>query len=81
MKQLALLMIVMALLSPRVLAASYEDARGPKDKKEKHTKGPHDKTEKQKNDPISVPEPATVTLLAAGAGVVAARKLWRNRQR
>jgi len=81
MKRFALLMVVLTLFAPGVLAASYEGARGPKDKKEKNNKGPHDKTEKQKNEPISVPEPATITLIAAGAGVVAARKLWRNRQR
>jgi PEP-CTERM motif len=83
MKRFALLMVVLTLLAPQAwaLAASYEDADGPKDKKEKRTKGPQDKSEKQKNEPISVPEPATITLLAAGAGVVAARKLWRNRQR
>ena len=80
MKRFALLMVVLTLLAPPawVLAASFEDANGPKDKKEKKTKG---KTEKQNNEPISVPEPATIALLAAGAGVVAARKLWRNRQR
>ena len=83
MKRFALLMIVLTLFaSPAwVLAASFEDANGPKDKKEKNTKNPHDKTGKQNNEPVSVPEPATITLLAAGAGVVAARKLWRNRQR
>ena len=83
MKRFALLMIVLTLLAPPawVLAASFEDANGPKDKKEKNTKNPHDKTEKQNKEPVSVPEPATITLLAVGAGVVAARKLWRNRQR
>ena len=29
---------------------------------------------------VRVPEPATITLLAVGAGAVVARK-WRNRQR
>ena len=79
------------------LGASYQDVQGPKDKAEKNTKGPHiqgpkdkakkhtngpqDKTEKRNGEPVAVPEPATITLLAAGAGVAMARKLWTNRQR
>ena len=81
MKRFALLMVVLALLAPRVLDAAYEDAKGPKDKAEKNTKGPHDKTDKEKGETVRVPEPATITLLAAGAGVAMARKLWKNRQR
>ncbi len=80
MKRFALLMVVLALLAPRVLDASYEDAKGPKDKAEKNTKGPHEKTDKEKGKTVPVPEPATITLLAAGAGVAVARKLWKNRQ-
>ena len=79
------------------LGASYQDVKGPKDKTEKNTKGPHvqrpkdkaekntkgpqDKTEKRNGEPVAVPEPATITLLAAGAGAAVARKLWRNRER
>jgi PEP-CTERM motif len=78
------------------LGASYQDVQGPKDKAEKNTKGPHvkgpkdkaekktrgpqDKTEKRNGEPVAVPEPATITLLAAGAGVAMARKRWKNRQ-
>jgi PEP-CTERM motif len=81
MKRFALLMVVLALLAPRVLAAAFDDANGPKDKKEKNTKGPHDKTDKEKGKTVPVPEPATITLLGAAAGAAVARKLWRNRQR
>ena len=78
------------------LGASYQDVKGPKDKAEKNTKGPHvkgpkdkaekktrgpqDKTEKSNGEPVAVPEPATITLLAAGAGVAFARKRWQKRQ-
>ena len=54
--------------------------QGPKDKAEKNTKDPQDKTEKRNGEPVAVPEPATITLLAAGAGVAMARKAWKNRQ-
>jgi hypothetical protein len=83
MKRFALLMVVLTLLAPQAwaLAASYEDANGPKDKKEKNDKGPHDKTDKEKGKTVPVPEPATITLLGAAAGAAVARKLWRNRQR
>ena len=78
MKRFALLMVVLTLLAPQawILAASFEDGNGPKDKKE--TKGP---TDKEKGKTVPVPEPATITLLSAAAGAVVARKLWRNRQR
>ena len=74
MKRFALLMVVLTLLAPQawVLAASFEDGNGPKDKKE---------TEKEKGKTVPVPEPATITLLGAAAGAAVARKLWRNRQR
>jgi hypothetical protein len=73
MKRFALLMVVLTLLAPQawVLAASLEDANGPKDKK----------TDKEKGKTVPVPEPATITLLGAAAGAVVARKVWRNRQR
>jgi hypothetical protein len=81
MKRLALTMAVLALLAPWVLGVFYEDAKGPKDKAEKTTRSPHDKTDKEKGKTVPVPEPATITLLAAGASVATARKLWKNRQR
>jgi PEP-CTERM motif len=81
MKRFALSMFVLTLLAPQMwaLGASYQDVKGPKDKAEK-TKGPQDKTDKEKAKTVPVPEPATITLLAAGAGVAMARKLWKNRQ-
>lgn len=33
------------------------------------------------NSPISVPEPATIALLGAAAGVFGVRKLWQRRRR
>jgi PEP-CTERM motif len=83
MKRFALLMSVLTLLAAQawVFGASYEDAKGPKGsatavKPEKKTEK---KTENRKT--IPVPEPTTITLLGAAAGVAVARKLWRNRQR
>ena len=74
MKRVALLMFALALLAPQawVLAASFEEANGPTDKRA---------TDKEKGKTVPVPEPATITLLGAAAGAVVARKLWRNRQR
>jgi PEP-CTERM motif len=81
MMRLVLSMLVLTLLAPQAwaLGASYQEVKGPKDKAEK-TKGPQDKPEKQKGKTVPVPEPATITLLAAGAGVAMARKLWQKRQ-
>jgi hypothetical protein len=81
MTKFALLIVVLALLAPRLFDASYEGAKGPKNKAEKNTKGLHDKTDKEKAKPVPVPEPATTTLLATGAGLAIARKLWKNRGR
>jgi PEP-CTERM motif len=82
MMRFVLSMLVLTLLAPQAwaLGASYQDVKGPKDKAEKKTKGPQDKPEKEKGKTVPVPEPATITLLAAGAGVAMARKLWQKRQ-
>lgn len=82
MKRFAWVMVVLTVFAQQawVLGAHSEHARGPKDKTES-TKGPQDKTEKEKGKTVPVPEPTTVTLLGAAAGVAVARKLWRNRQR
>ena len=79
MMRFALSMFVLTLLAPqpRALGASYQDVKGPKDKAEKNTKPDKDQAAKT----VPVPEPATITLLAAGAGVAMARKAWKNRQR
>jgi hypothetical protein len=84
MKRFALLMSVLTLFAAQawVFGASYEDAKGPKGsatavKTEKNTE--KKKTENRKT--IPVPEPTTITLLGAAAGVAVARKLWRKRQR
>jgi hypothetical protein len=84
MKRFALLMSVLTLLASQawVLGASSEDAKGPKGSATavKTTK----KTEKKKTEnrkTIPVPEPTTITLLGAAAGVAVASKRWWNRQR
>ena len=76
MKRFALLMFVLTWLAPQawVLGASYEDAKGSKN-------SARAVKPKEKQKAISVPEPKTITLLGAAAGVAVARKLWRNRQR
>ena len=83
MMRFALSVFVLTLLAPQAgaLGASYQDVKGPKDKAEKNTNGPQEKTEKRNGAPVAVPEPATMTLLAAGASVAVARKVWKNRQR
>ena len=92
---LSMFVLTLLAPQARALCASYQDVKGPKDKAEKNTKGPsvqgpkekeeknkgpRDKTETRNGEPVAVPEPATVTLLAAGAGVAMARKAWKNRQ-
>ena len=74
MKRFALLMFVLTLLAPQawVLGASYEDAKRPRGS------APAVPTERRRT--IPVPDPTTITLLGAVAGVAVARKLWRNRQ-
>ena len=67
MKRFALLMVVLTLLAPPawVLAASFEDANGPKDKKRR----PKVRTIRQRSRTTNqspVPEPATITLLGSG---------------
>ena len=93
---LSVFVLTLLAPQPWALGASYQDVKGPKDKAEKNTTvwdvkgpkdkakkdttGPQDKTEKRNGEPVSVPEPATITLLAAGVGVAMARKAWKNRQ-
>ena len=78
MMRFALSMFVLMLLASQAwaLGASYQDVKGPKDKAEKNTK-----PDKEDRKTVPVPEPATITLLAAGAGVAMARKVWKDRQR
>ena len=79
MKRFASLMLATTLLAPQSVGprASYEDPRGPK----RSAPAVKVKTEKEKKKAIAVPDPATIALLGAAAGVVVARKLWRTRQR
>ena len=93
---LSVFVLTLLAPQPWALGASYQDVKGPKDKAEKNTTGPdvkgpkdkakkdttgpQDKTEKRNGERVSVPEPATITLLAAGVGVAMARKAWKNRQ-
>jgi PEP-CTERM motif len=69
MKRFALLVFVLTLLVPHVSVLGAPDK--PKDKNDK----------KETNKAVPVPEPATLVLLGAAAGVAGARKLWRNRRR
>ena len=93
---LSLFVLILLAPQPGAFGASYQDVKGPKDKAEKntkaqhvkgpkdkaekHTKGPQDKTEKRNGELVAVPEPATITLLAAGVGAAMARKAWKNRK-
>ena len=66
--------VLMMLLSERVAVASPGRGNSEKAKAEKSEK-------KDKNPVHSVPEPTTLVLLGAAAGVVGARKLWQDRRR
>ena len=72
----ALVMFVIAALVPAGQAAAQ--SRG--NSAAAHEAHKKDKTE-NRNDPISVPEPATIVLLGAAAGVVGVRKMWQQRRR
>lgn len=79
-KPLALMVVVLGmLLSARVAQASPGRGHAEKPKTEMSEK--HDKDEKDKKPVHSVPEPTTLALMGAAAGVAGARKLWQNRRR
>ena len=79
-KPLGLLVVVLGMLLPARLALASQGRGNPeKPKAEKLEKDEKDK--KDKNPVRSVPEPTTIALLGAAAGVAGARKLWQNRRR
>ena len=79
-KPLSLMVIVLGMLLPaRVALASQGREHSEKLKAEKSEKDHKDK--KDKNPVHSVPEPTTLALMGAAAGVAGARKLWQNRRR
>ena len=72
----ALVMFIIAALVPAGHAAAQ--SRG-------NSVAAHEAHKKDKADnnnrPISVPEPATIVLLGAAAGMVGVRKIWQQRRR
>ena len=82
-KPLGLVALVgMLIPGPRPLAAQgYEKSGNPKSEK-KSEKADKDKKDKKESVPVhQVPEPATIALLGAAAGVAGARRLWQKRHR
>jgi hypothetical protein len=71
-------MFVVAALLPAGEAAS-QDRGNSAVAHEAHKKDKAEKSENS-NDPISVPEPSTIVLLGAAAGVLGVRKLWQRRR-
>jgi PEP-CTERM motif len=79
-KPLGLIVVVLGMLVPaRVALASPGQEKSEKIKAEKSDKD--DKDKKDKKPVHSVPEPTTLALMGAAAGVAGARKLWQNRRR
>ena len=77
---MGLLAVVLGLLIPaRVALASQGNGNSATPKAVKPETG--DKNKKDKNPIHSVPEPATIALLGAAAGVAGGRKLWQKRRR
>jgi hypothetical protein len=72
----ALVMFITAALVPAGQVAAQ--SRG--NSAAAHEAHKKDKAE-NRNSPISVPEPATIVLLGAAAGMVGVRKIWQNRRR
>jgi hypothetical protein len=78
-KRMGLVLVVLGMLIPaRVALASHGNGTSDQPKAEKSDK---DKDKKEKKDTYSVPEPTTIALLGAAAGVAGARKLWQKRRR
>jgi len=79
-KSLGLMAILGLLIPAPAVLASYGNAKSGKPPVEKPPKVEKDK--KKNTDPVrSVPEPATIALLAAAAGAAGAGKLWQKRRR
>jgi len=73
------LVAIVGMLIPAPAALAFhgnENPPGPKAEKPRVEKDQH-KSERAR----SVPEPATIGLLGAAAGVAGARKLWQRRRR
>lgn len=77
------LMVVLAMLLPAQAAlASHGRGNSDQPKTEKAQKNDKEKKEKKEKNPVvPVPEPTTIALLGAAAGVAGARKMWKNRRR
>ena len=72
----ALVMFIIAAFFPAVHAVAQ--SRG--NSAAAHEAHKKDKVD-NRNGPISVPEPATIVLLGAAAGMFGVRKMWQRRRR
>ena len=70
----------MLIPAPAALASQGKGTSG-KPNSEKLEKAGKDKKDKENVPVHQVPEPATIALLGAAAGVAGARKLWQKRHR
>ena len=72
----------MLILAPAALASQSNGKSGTPNS-EKSEKADKDKSDKKGKGTVpvhQVPEPATIALLGAAAGVAGARKLWKKRR-
>ena len=75
------LVAIMGMLIPAPAAlASQSNGKSGKPNSEKSEKADKDKKDKGTVPVHQVPEPATIALLGAAAGVAGARKLWKKRR-
>ena len=83
-KQLGLVVIAGMLIPAPAALASQGNGKSGKPDSQKSTKTDKDKKDKTGKESVpvhQVPEPATIALLGAAAGVAGVRKLWQKRRR
>jgi PEP-CTERM motif len=80
-RQIALVMFFIAALLPARESASQDRGNSAiAHEAHKKDKPEHERRSENGEGPISVPEPATIVLLGAAAGVFGVRKMWQWRR-